>query len=97
MNKRILLTADEIETGLKDLPAWSAVDGKLHREFVFTDFVEAFGFMARAAIIAEKKDHHPNWSNVYNRVIVDLYTHDSGGITGWDLDLAGSFEKISGL
>ena len=67
---------------------WDIVDGALHRELVFKDFVEAFGFMAMVALLAEKADHHPNWSNVYNRVVIDLVSHDAGGITDRDHALA---------
>jgi 4a-hydroxytetrahydrobiopterin dehydratase len=69
-------------------PGWEIVDGKLHREFRFADFVEAFGFMARVAVVAEKMDHHPEWSNVWNRVTVDLVSHDAGAITDRDVTLA---------
>ena len=96
MSERKLLSKGELESALEELPGWSIVSDRLHREFVFEDFVEAFGFMASSALVAERKNHHPNWSNVYNRVTVDLDTHDSGGITGWDLDLASSMNKISG-
>ncbi len=67
---------------------WDLVNGKLHRELRFANFAEAFGFMASIAIIAEKMDHHPEWSNVYNRVTIDLVTHDVDGISNLDLELA---------
>jgi 4a-hydroxytetrahydrobiopterin dehydratase len=70
-------------------------DAKLHREYKFADFPHAFGFMATAAPSIEKKNHHPEWSNVYNRVTVDLTTHDSGGITQKDVDLATLLESIA--
>ena len=82
------LSAGEIKTLLKNLPGWSLNEGKLHRELQFADFVEAFGFMTRAAIIAEKHNHHPAWFNVYNKVVIDLDTHDAGGITEFDFALA---------
>ena len=82
------LTEAELERGLAELDGWSLVEGKLHREFRFADFSGAFGFMTRAALVAEKLDHHPEWSNVYNRVVVDLTTHDAGGLTELDLRLA---------
>ena len=69
-------------------PDWDLVNGKLHRELRFANFAEAFGFMASIAIVAEKMDHHPEWSNVYNRVTIDLVTHDVDGISELDLDLA---------
>lgn len=82
------LTAAEISDALAGLPGWCVLDAKLHREYRFADFVHAFGFMAAAAIAIEKANHHPEWSNVWNRVVVDLTTHDSGGITRKDLQLA---------
>jgi 4a-hydroxytetrahydrobiopterin dehydratase len=77
-------------------PGWEVVDGKLHREFSFGDFVEAFGFMSRCALVAEKMDHHPEWSNVWNRVTVDLVTHDAGGITDRDVTLAARMNELAG-
>ncbi|MCG8592090.1 MAG: 4a-hydroxytetrahydrobiopterin dehydratase [Proteobacteria bacterium] len=82
------LSQAEIETALASLAAWSVVDGKLHAEFTFKDFNEAFGFMGRAALAAESMNHHPEWSNVWNKVVVDLVTHDAGGITKADIELA---------
>ncbi len=78
----------EIEEAVAKLPGWSVEKGKLHREFRFGDFVHAFGFMATAAMEIEKRGHHPEWTNVYDRVTVDLTTHDAGGITAKDVDLA---------
>ncbi len=75
---------------------WTVVDGKLHKEFQFRDFSEAFGFMARAALVAEAMDHHPEWFNVYRLVRVDLATHDAGGITELDFALAGRMETVAG-
>ena len=74
---------------------WSVVDGYLRRELSFANFAEAFGFMAETAIVCEKSDHHPEWSNVYNRVTIQLTTHDAGGITEYDIDLARSIDAIS--
>jgi 4a-hydroxytetrahydrobiopterin dehydratase len=85
----------EIESALRSLPGWAAVGGKLHREYRFADFASAFGFMAAAALRAKAMNHHPEWSNVYNRVIVDLTTHDAGAITAKDLKLAAQFEEIA--
>jgi 4a-hydroxytetrahydrobiopterin dehydratase len=73
---------------------WGVVDGKLHREFAFKNFSEAWAFMARVALLAEKADHHPDWSNSWNKVVIDLVSHDAGGITDRDRTLA---EKINGL
>ena len=87
------LTDSEIEARLAGLPGWKVVAGKLHRELQFADFVEAFGFMARCALLAEKRDHHPEWSNVWNKVVIDLTTHDAGGITAKDIELAQAMEK----
>jgi 4a-hydroxytetrahydrobiopterin dehydratase len=77
-------------------PAWSIADGKLHKTFQFQDFSEAFGFMARVALVAEAMDHHPEWLNVYKTVRVDLGTHDAGGITELDFALAGRMDAIAG-
>lgn len=84
----IKLSSEEIQQELKNLTGWSLVDGKLHKDFEFTDFNQAFGFMTRAAMEIEKMDHHPEWFNVYNRLSVDLMTHDAGGITHNDINLA---------
>ena len=75
---------------------WTVEDGKLHKEFRFRDFSEAFGFMARCALVCESMDHHPEWCNVYKTVRVDLTTHDAGGITELDFTLAGRMETIAG-
>ena len=85
----------QIASGLAAMPGWSVVNGKLHREYKFPDFAHAIGFMATAAPAIEKMNHHPEWANVYNRVMVDLTTHDSGGITKKDVDLAGVLEGIA--
>ena len=73
---------------------WELVAGKLHKGFRFPDFVAAFGFMSRAALIAERMDHHPEWCNVYNRVDVSLSTHDAGGLTALDFELARWMEEL---
>ena len=88
MGRRDLLTDDEVAAALDDLPGWSLVDGKLHAEFVFADFAAAFAFMTAVAPVAEELDHHPAWTNVWNTVTVDLWTHDRGGLTGLDVELA---------
>ncbi|MFQ5573915.1 MAG: 4a-hydroxytetrahydrobiopterin dehydratase [Nitrosopumilaceae archaeon] len=82
------LSSDEIENELKSLDGWSVVNGKLHKDFKFDDFNQAFGFMARASMHIEKMNHHPEWFNVYNKLRVDLMTHDAGGITQNDVNLA---------
>lgn len=89
------LSADEINARLAALDGWALENGKLHREFVFANFIEAFGFMTSAALVAEKMDHHPEWSNVYNRVAVDLTTHDADGVTELDLELAAAMNTTS--
>ena len=89
------LTDAEISTYLAQLPDWTVKNGKLHREYKFADFAHAFGFMATAAPLIEKRDHHPEWANVYNRVTVDLMTHDAQGITQKDVDMAKLLEGIA--
>ena len=88
------LTSGEIEQLEQQLPGWSLVDGKLHRELVFSDFNAAFGFMTRVALIAEAMGHHPEWCNVWNRVAIDLTTHDTGGLSNLDQQLA---QRINAL
>lgn len=84
------LTDIERTTALADLPLWTPEPDRdgITRTFKFTDFAEAFGFMTRVAILAEKADHHPEWSNVYNQVVILLTTHDAGGLSRRDIDLA---------
>lgn len=89
------LTDAEITAELAKSPGWTRAGDKLHREFQFKDFVTAFGFMASAALVAEKMDHHPEWSNVYGTVKVDLSTHDAGGITSFDFELARAMSAIA--
>lgn len=84
-----------INTFLNRFADWSVNDNKLRREYVFTDFIQAFGFMAEAAILAEKSNHHPEWFNVYSKVIVDLSTHEAGGITDRDFNLAQKMEAVA--
>jgi len=81
---------------LKALKGWKLVDGRdaIHKTYRFKSFVEAFGFMSRAALIAERMDHHPEWFNVYNRVDVTLSTHDAGGLTQRDIDLATAMDSL---
>ncbi len=87
------LSDDEIEKELKLLKGWQIIDGKLSKEFIFRDFNEAFGFMVRVALEAEKMNHHPEWFNVYNRVKIELMTHDINAISNFDIILA---KKIEG-
>ena len=88
------LSDDQVKEKLKELQGWQLVNGKLHKEFQFKDFNQAFGFMTRAAIHAEKMDHHPEWFNVYNKLKVDLMTNDVGGITENDVKLAKILNSI---
>ena len=90
-----VLGQSELEEALASLDGWAVQGGKLHREFVFANFVEAFGFMARAALVAERANHHPEWFNVYRTVRVDLTTHESGGITERDTALARSMNELA--
>jgi 4a-hydroxytetrahydrobiopterin dehydratase len=85
-----------VEDRLATVPGWAVQEGKLRRAFQFDDFVEAFAFMTAAAIHAEKLDHHPEWFNVYNRVVVDLATHDAGGVTELDFTLARAMNAVAG-
>jgi 4a-hydroxytetrahydrobiopterin dehydratase len=89
------LTEGEISAAVGGLPGWSVKEGKLHREYKFPDFAYAMGFMMTAAPAIERLEHHPEWANVYNRVSVDLTTHDAGGITQKDCDLATLLEGIA--
>ena len=95
MTRPAKLAAERVSAELTSLPDWAVVDDKLHREYRFPDFSHAFGFMAAVAIVAEKMDHHPDWLNSYNRVTVDLLTHDAGGITILDVQLAAAMEKLA--
>ena len=85
---RVALSVIDVQNRLTGLPGWALVDGALFRRFEFKDFVQAFSFMTAAALIAEAKNHHPDWRNVYRTVEVRLSTHDAGGITELDFDLA---------
>ena len=90
-----LLSQDDAAKALQNLPGWAlCADGKgIEKTYAFKDFNAAFGFMSRAALHAEKMNHHPEWSNVYNKVAVRLTTHDAGGLTEKDIRLAGLMEK----
>ena len=94
MPKITKLPPEIIESKLRALPDWNSRDGKLHAEFLFDNFVDAFGFMTRAALEAERMNHHPEWFNVYNRVVVDLVTHEASGITERDFELAQAMSKL---
>lgn len=88
------LSETELTQALAELSGWTIQDGKLHKEFVFNNFIEAFGFMSQVALCAEKMNHHPELTNVYKRVTIDLTTHDLGGISARDVKLA---KAIDGL
>ncbi len=90
-----VLSESQIENELRALPGWTRQDGKLHRDFRFSDFSAAFAFMTRVALAAEKRDHHPEWSNVWNRVSIDLVTHESNGITERDVALARVISELA--
>jgi len=90
------LSSDEIEALPTSLPTWQLVDGKLQRLLRFADFSQAFGFMTRVALAAEAMGHHPEWSNVWNRVSIALTTHDTGGLSNLDLELARRIDALAG-
>jgi 4a-hydroxytetrahydrobiopterin dehydratase len=89
------LSDKEVTTQLQELPRWTLQAGKLHREYKFGGFAEAFGFMSTCALVAQKQDHHPEWFNVFDRVVVDLTTDDAGGISALDFALATEMEKLA--
>lgn len=91
----VRLEPDEVRRRLAALPGWTYTEGVLVREYRFTDFVRAFGFMTQVALVAEALNHHPDWSNVYNRVSVRLSTHDAGGVTERDFELARRIEALA--
>ena len=90
------LTPQELEAGLAELQGWTVVNGKLHREYKFPDFSHAFGFMAAAATGIERMNHHPEWFNVWNKVVIDLNTHSVQGISNLDFQLAEKINEIFG-
>ena len=96
MPDRRKLDDSEISGRLSEIAGWSHEEGSLTREFQFDNFVAAFGFMSSVALLAEKMDHHPNWSNVYNSVSIALNTHDAGGVTDFDFVLAGQINEVAG-
>lgn len=94
MKRQLIKTEDLKEKLAVANPDWTTGDNCIERNFKFNDFSEAFAFMMRVALLAEKMDHHPEWSNVYNEVDITLTTHDSGGVTQMDLDLAAAIDKL---
>jgi len=95
MARPTALGSDELSAALADLSGWELSNGKLHADFGFADFAEAFGFMAAVATEAARMDHHPEWSNVYSKVTVDLVTHDADGVTELDLALARRMSELA--
>jgi 4a-hydroxytetrahydrobiopterin dehydratase len=87
---------EEVGEALKGLPGWEVKDGKLHKQFKFGSFAEAMGWMVSVGIYADKLDHHPDWCNGYNKVDVDLMTHDMGALSTYDLELAAKMEELAG-
>ncbi len=94
MSEAVKLTETQIAEAVASLDGWELQDGKLHRQFEFKTFVEAWGFMSRVALLAEKMNHHPEWFNVWNTVRIDLSTHEVGGLSNFDVELA---KKITAL
>lgn len=90
------LSEAEVAERLRKLSGWTVVNGKLHREFACKDFVAAFGNMTRVALVAEGMNHHPEWFNVWNKVVIDLNTHSVKGISDLDFELAGKIDGIFG-
>jgi len=90
------LDKQAISANLEKLKGWSIQNDALHREFEFADFSGAFGFMTQVALAAEAMGHHPDWSNAWNKVVIDLATHSAGGLTSNDFDLAAKIQKIYG-
>jgi 4a-hydroxytetrahydrobiopterin dehydratase len=96
MSQTPILSQAKLAEALRTLPSWTIAKGKLHHTYRFPDFSAAFGWMARVALFAEKSDHHPEWTNVYATVTVDLVTHDAGGITARDVALAKEMDRLAG-
>ena len=93
---RVKLSQTEIALALQELPGWEIKDGKLHKKYRFKSFGQALGWMVAVGVAAEKMDHHPEWSNVYNRVSVNLVTHDlDNAISSWDIELAQKMEALA--
>lgn len=95
MAKAVKLSDSELVQELVGVPGWAIVAGKLHREYEFVDFVAAFGFLSSVALVAQAMDHHPEWANVWNKVWVDLVTHDANGITALDIKLAIAMDELA--
>jgi 4a-hydroxytetrahydrobiopterin dehydratase len=91
---RTPLDADRVQELMRDVPAWRLENGRLTRSLEFPDFPRAFGFMSSVALVAQQLDHHPDWTNVYNRLRIELHTHDAGGVTARDVELARRIEAL---
>jgi len=89
-----LLDKDQVNYFLKRNPSWNINDKSIKKEFKFNNFIDAFGFISKVALLSEKMDHHPNWQNTYNKVTIALTTHDIGGITSNDITLAEAIDKL---
>ena len=89
-----LIEQNQLDYFIKKNPSWMIENKTIKKEFKFNNFVEAFGFMSKVALLSERMDHHPNWQNTYNKVKIELTTHDQGGITNNDLNLAESIDKL---
>lgn len=95
-DRKTLLTEDQIIEWLPGMPRWERIGAALHRELAFRDFTEAFGFLTMVALAAEKLDHHPDWSNSWNKVVIDVTNHAAGGLTEIDFELATAIDKALG-
>ena len=89
-----LLEKNQLDYFIKKNPSWEIDNKTIKKEFKFDDFIDAFGFMSKVALLSEKMDHHPDWQNTYNKVKINLTTHDKGGITNNDINLAESIDKL---
>lgn len=90
------VSEEEVQEALNELPGWEVKDGKLHKQYKFKDFAAALGWMVQVGIYADKLNHHPDWCNGYNKVTVDLMTHDLGALSTWDIELARKMEELAG-
>ena len=89
-----LIDTNQIDHFIQSNPSWTVYNKSIKKEFKFDNFIQAFGFMSKVALLSEKMDHHPNWQNTYNKVTIELTTHDKGGITTNDIKLAESIDKL---
>jgi 4a-hydroxytetrahydrobiopterin dehydratase len=94
MSRPKRMSEEDLQDALRALSGWELKDGKLHKSFRFSNFARAFSFMTRVALIAEALNHHPEWFNVYNQVTIDLTTHDAGGISDLDVEMARKIDEV---